>query len=94
MDIIQAMMRTVDSACMLIYHKPAGEFDESAYDYDRLSLNQYFGGRGMKIFITLLIVASIISFVIGLKKKHRNMTIISGAASVGFLVLYMVLFQL
>ncbi|WP_157911776.1 hypothetical protein [Alteribacter populi] len=48
----------------------------------------------MKIFITLLLVASIISLAIGVKKKHRNMTIISGAVSVGFLVLYMVLFQL
>ncbi|WP_167553178.1 hypothetical protein [Evansella clarkii] len=48
----------------------------------------------MKIFITLLIVASLISLVIGMKKKHRNMTIVSGAATAGFLVLYMVLFQL
>ena len=47
----------------------------------------------MKIFVTLLLVLALISLVVGVKKKHRNMIMISSAASVGFLVLYMVLFQ-
>ncbi|MDQ0257151.1 hypothetical protein J2S74_004597 [Evansella vedderi] len=47
----------------------------------------------MKIFVTLLLVLAIISLVVGVKKKQRNMIIISSLASVGFLVLYMVLFR-
>ncbi|MCD8509532.1 MAG: hypothetical protein LRY73_06365 [Bacillus sp. (in: Bacteria)] len=47
----------------------------------------------MKIFVTLLILLAITSLVVGVVKKHRNLTIVSSVASVGFLVLYMVLFR-
>ncbi|UCZ55086.1 hypothetical protein LGQ02_10325 [Bacillus shivajii] len=47
----------------------------------------------MKIFITLLIVMAIIMVVVGFKKQNRQMITLSSVATVGLLVLYMLLFR-